>query len=131
MGKTLEFHVTSQVTLFLVNYFILQFAKENPLPPLPPQVKIKTGGDITEEAIQTTLIRAVRFYSTIQTQDGYWPGDYGGPMFLMPGLVSKLNSMFVSLPSFILYVHGDATEMYMNLNGFSISSLFSTFLLLH
>ena len=22
-----------------------------------------------------------------QAEDGHWPGDYGGPMFLLPGLV--------------------------------------------
>ena len=27
------------------------------------------------------------FYETLQTEAGNWPGDYGGPMFLMPGLV--------------------------------------------
>lgn len=68
----------------------LQFARENPLSPLPPQVKIESANDITEEAIQTTLTRAVRFYATIQAHDGHWPGDYGGPMFLMPGLVIVL-----------------------------------------
>ena len=30
------------------------------------------------------------FYQMIQTEDGHWAGDYGGPMFLMPGLVCVL-----------------------------------------
>jgi squalene/oxidosqualene cyclase-like protein len=30
---------------------------------------------------------AAKFYATIQTADGHWSGDYGGPMFLLPGLV--------------------------------------------
>ncbi|XP_057869659.2 cycloartenol synthase 2 [Cryptomeria japonica] len=68
----------------------LQFARESPLPPLPPQVKIESTSDITGEAIKTTLIRAIRFYGTIQAHDGHWAGDYGGPMFLMPGLVIVL-----------------------------------------
>lgn len=84
----------------------MQFARENPLPLLPPQVKIESANDITEEAIQTTMIRAVRFYGTIQAHDGHWPGDYAGPMFLLPGLVSNLNKMFLSLLSFIVCMHG-------------------------
>ncbi|KZT09915.1 terpene synthase [Laetiporus sulphureus 93-53] len=27
------------------------------------------------------------FYKHLQAKDGHWPGEYGGPMFLMPGLV--------------------------------------------
>jgi hypothetical protein len=27
------------------------------------------------------------FYSQLQCDDGHWGGDYGGPMFLMPGVV--------------------------------------------
>ena len=30
------------------------------------------------------------FYETLQQDDGHWPGDYGGPMFLMPGLIITL-----------------------------------------
>ena len=26
------------------------------------------------------------FYKHLQSPDGHWPGEYGGPMFLMPGL---------------------------------------------
>lgn len=29
----------------------------------------------------------IHYYQTLQTRDGNWPGDYGGPMFLLPGLV--------------------------------------------
>ncbi|KAJ7035653.1 terpenoid cyclases/protein prenyltransferase alpha-alpha toroid [Mycena alexandri] len=28
-----------------------------------------------------------QFYKTLQSHDGHWPGEYGGPMFLLPGLV--------------------------------------------
>lgn len=68
----------------------MQFAKENPLPSLPPQVKVDDYNGITEDGVTTTLRRALRFYSTIQADDGHWPGDYGGPMFLMPGMVIAL-----------------------------------------
>lgn len=34
--------------------------------------------------------KAISFYQVLQSEDGHWPGDYGGPMFLMPGLVCVL-----------------------------------------
>jgi lanosterol synthase len=27
------------------------------------------------------------FYKNLQSDDGHWSGEYGGPMFLLPGLV--------------------------------------------
>ncbi|CAN1270055.1 Cycloartenol synthase [Linum perenne] len=68
----------------------IQFSKENPLERVLPQVKLGEKEDVTEEAVTTTLRRALDYYSTIQAHDGHWPGDYGGPMFLMPGLVISL-----------------------------------------
>uniref|UniRef100_A0A1D1XPI8 Terpene cyclase/mutase family member n=1 Tax=Anthurium amnicola TaxID=1678845 RepID=A0A1D1XPI8_9ARAE len=68
----------------------LQFARENPLEAVLPQVKVVENEEISEEAVTTTLRRAMNFHSTIQAHDGHWPGDYGGPMFLMPGLIIVL-----------------------------------------
>lgn len=31
--------------------------------------------------------KGLHFYQHLQMEDGHWPGDYGGPMFLLPGLV--------------------------------------------
>ena len=62
-----------------------------------PQVKVKTEKEITEEAVATTLRRALKFYSTLQTKDWFWPGDYGGPLFLLPGLVSSYFACPLSL----------------------------------
>jgi squalene/oxidosqualene cyclase-like protein len=36
-----------------------------------------------DQAVQ----KGVHFYSMLQTEDGHWSGDYGGPHFLMPGLI--------------------------------------------
>jgi squalene/oxidosqualene cyclase-like protein len=33
------------------------------------------------------LLKGALFYEQLQTAEGFWPGDYGGPMFLLPGLV--------------------------------------------
>ncbi|XP_027069812.1 cycloartenol synthase 2-like [Coffea arabica] len=71
----------------------IQFAKENPCEMNLPQVKIASEEEITEEAVVTTLRRALRFYSNLQAEDGHWPGDYGGPLFLLPGLIIGLYIM--------------------------------------
>ncbi|KAG2648439.1 hypothetical protein PVAP13_1NG028036 [Panicum virgatum] len=68
----------------------LQFAKENPLNLDLPAIKLDENEDVTEEAVATTLKRAISRFSTLQAHDGHWPGDYGGPMFLMPGLIITL-----------------------------------------
>ena len=61
----------------------------------------ENGGKFPEEiaSMQTgaskkqtkTVMEAARqgvaFYSMLQTSDGHWAGDYGGPHFLMPGLI--------------------------------------------
>ena len=65
----------------------MQFAKENPLELDLPAIKLDEHEDVTAEAVYTTLKRAISRFSTVQAHDGHWPGDYGGPMFLMPGLV--------------------------------------------
>jgi len=45
----------------------------------PPQHKFNT--------LRECLQKAVHFYSMLQTPDGHWSGDYGGPHFLLPGLI--------------------------------------------
>ncbi|RVW23145.1 Cycloartenol Synthase [Vitis vinifera] len=65
----------------------MQFARENPCVANLPQIKVQDLEEVTEEVVTTTLRRGLNFYSTMQAHDGHWPGDYGGPMFLLPGLV--------------------------------------------
>ncbi|CAN1298198.1 Cycloartenol synthase [Linum perenne] len=88
----------------------IQFSKENPLERVLPQVKLGENEDVTEEAVTTTLRRALDYYSTIQAHDGHWPGDYGGPMFPMPGLnedggwglhIEGPSTMFGSVLSYV------------------------------
>ncbi|KAJ6407951.1 hypothetical protein OIU84_011290 [Salix udensis] len=67
-----------------------QFARENPSEMKKlPVAKVKREEEITVEVVDNTLRRTLRFFSTLQTEDGFWPGDYGGPMFLLPGLVGS------------------------------------------
>ena len=35
-------------------------------------------------------VKGLHFYQMLQCDDGHWAGDYGGPMFLMPGLICTL-----------------------------------------
>ena len=44
-------------------------------------------GASEEARVEAALRNGIGFYSTLQMESGHWPGDYGGPMFLMPGLV--------------------------------------------
>lgn len=44
-----------------------------------------------EKTENTSVCEAVKlgskFYCQLQDTDGHWPGDYGGPLFLLPGLL--------------------------------------------
>ncbi|KAK3021174.1 hypothetical protein RJ639_045552, partial [Escallonia herrerae] len=72
--------------------FRLQFAREHPLEKkLPPPVKVESSEDVSEEAVETTLRRALRYFSTLQTDDGFWPGEYAGILYLLPGTVIALS----------------------------------------
>ena len=39
------------------------------------------------KSIKDTCRKAVQFYNMLLCDDGHWAGDYGGPHFLLPGLV--------------------------------------------
>ncbi|BBG92658.1 cycloartenol synthase 1 [Prunus dulcis] len=69
----------------------MQLSKENPGHAVLPQIKVKDTEDVTGETVTNTLRRAINFHSSLQAHDGHWPGDYGGPMFLLPGLVITLS----------------------------------------
>lgn len=36
---------------------------------------------------ETALEKGWHYFSQLQAESGHWPGDYGGPLFLLPGLV--------------------------------------------
>ena len=39
------------------------------------------------QKIADRLIKGINYYAHLQSDDGHWPGDYGGPLFLLPGLL--------------------------------------------
>lgn len=34
-----------------------------------------------------SITKGIQYMAAVQTEDGHWAGDYGGPMFLLPGLI--------------------------------------------
>ena len=65
---------------------------------VPPTVSTSNSNNNIDNISSTATImhiskireathRAVHFYSMLQTSDGHWSGDYGGPHFLLPGLI--------------------------------------------
>lgn len=53
---------------------------------------VENGGSLPDvlskpKTVKEAARKGVHFYSMLQTEDGHWAGDYGGPHFLMPGLI--------------------------------------------
>ena len=40
-----------------------------------------------DQKVVETLVNGINYFSYLQSEEGHWPGDYGGPMFLLPGLL--------------------------------------------
>uniref|UniRef100_A0AAQ4PZ61 Terpene cyclase/mutase family member n=1 Tax=Gasterosteus aculeatus aculeatus TaxID=481459 RepID=A0AAQ4PZ61_GASAC len=45
-----------------------------------------SGSEAAHTAVDAAL-KGMFFYSQLQAEDGHWAGDYGGPLFLLPGLL--------------------------------------------
>ncbi|XP_037542212.1 lanosterol synthase-like isoform X1 [Nematolebias whitei] len=43
-------------------------------------------------------MKGMKFYSRLQAEDGHWAGDYGGPLFLLPGLLITCHVAKICLP---------------------------------
>ncbi|GMH15062.1 hypothetical protein Nepgr_016903 [Nepenthes gracilis] len=61
---------------------------------------MKVGDEeITSEKVQTSVKRAVHYFSALQASDGHWPAENSGCMFFMPPLESQKRFMIGSLPA--------------------------------
>ena len=54
---------------------------------ISPQSKFVSGSPAAHTAVDAAL-KGMYFYSHLQAEDGHWAGDYGGPLFLLPGKTS-------------------------------------------
>lgn len=66
----------------------------NPL--FSPQCKFVSGCPAAHTAVDAAL-KGMNFYSHLQAEDGHWAGDYGGPLFLLPGKARSSSSMSLYL----------------------------------
>ncbi|KAF3547825.1 hypothetical protein DY000_02005558 [Brassica cretica] len=97
------------------------FLKEAKFEPVIPPVRIDDGEGITYEKATNALRRGVAFFSALQASDGHWPGENGGPLFLLPPLnkkkllpneEKKKQNGEEFLQVFCLYVTGHLEEVF-------------------
>jgi len=62
-------------------------ALEKNFKPMSIPKDVKMPKDKLAAKATESLFKGYNYYKALQMEDGHWPGDYGGPMFLMPGLV--------------------------------------------
>ena len=43
--------------------------------------------DTDDEPVLNAAMSGINFFQSLQADEGHWPGEYGGPMFLMPGAI--------------------------------------------
>lgn len=60
-------------------------------PPLPPASALPPDAPLPVAHVTAALRSGLGFFQTLQAADGHWAGDYGGPMFLLPGLVAACH----------------------------------------
>ncbi|CAF1608750.1 unnamed protein product [Rotaria sp. Silwood1] len=70
-----------------------EYAIENNYKPLNidesqyEKLKIPIFNEKLSSSVVKSALNAINYYSSLQVEDGHWPGDYGGPMSLLPGAV--------------------------------------------
>lgn len=70
---------------WLCHFFLYPTHLAKDLPDLPPA---KTPLESARNGYE--------YYKHLQAHDGHWPGEYGGPMFLIPGLT--IGSYVTGIP---------------------------------
>jgi cycloartenol synthase len=55
--------------------------------------KTETEKAVPRRLVDQAMRAGIDFYQGLQDEDGHWASDYGGPMFLLPGLVISLSVM--------------------------------------
>lgn len=61
--------------------------------PTEPLLLNEDSSSIPIKRIDEHLKAAIKYFECLQTDEGFWAGDYGGPLFLLPGLIIALYVM--------------------------------------
>lgn len=65
---------------------------------MPTAVKLGDEEEVTEEVLRASLKRSLDWMSSLQADDGHWPGDFSGILYLMPFWVrdptSPIHALF-------------------------------------
>lgn len=79
---------------YLLPYVNLLINHSKSLSYLSPQSKFVSDSPAAQSAVEAAL-KGMSFYSHLQAEDGHWAGDYGGPLFLLPGKEKSSSSMLM------------------------------------
>ncbi|MEQ2188009.1 hypothetical protein GOODEAATRI_010575 [Goodea atripinnis] len=66
-------------------------------PDFCPQSKFVSDSSASGTAVDAAA-KGMNFYRSLQAEDGHWAGDYGGPLFLLPGLLITCHVAKIPLP---------------------------------
>ena len=62
-----------------------------------------------EQKVIDALVKGINYFSFLQSEEGHWPGDYGGPLFLLPGLLIASYISNTPLPK----AHREMMKLYL------------------
>ncbi len=60
-------------------------ALESNFQPFSGEAPVLTNPD--QQKLADSIIKGINYFASLQSADGHWAGDYGGPLFLLPGLL--------------------------------------------
>lgn len=78
---------------------------------LPPPASLSA------DPVSRALHSGIAYYATLQCNDGHWPGDYGGPLFLLPGLVIACYITSTPFPKPVIHEMLRYIRNHQNLDG--------------
>ena len=70
----------------------------------------------SEDDVRASLAAGASYFARLQQSDGHWAGDYGGPMFLLPGMLIACHVTGVLGEVFPTRAHTEEALRYLTLH---------------